>query len=96
VDGVVYFSNNSDIKPSGIGSIRLKLPGFSDYILSNVLYLPQWKRNLISRVHIRQQGHSIHMFDGIIEIRRDDDHVNVMSRVEDDTILCFKGNSSSS
>ena len=78
VDGVVYFSNKYQLKPSCIGSIRPKLPGISDYILSNVLYLAQLKRNLISLVHIRQQGHSIHMFDGIIEIRRDDDHVIVI------------------
>ena len=53
VDGVVYFADKSQLKPSGIGPIRLKLPGLADYILSNVLYLPQLKRNLISLVHIR-------------------------------------------
>ena len=36
------------------------------------------------------------MFDGIIEIRRDDDHVVVMNGVEDDKILYLKGTSSSS
>ena len=41
VDGVVYFADKSQLKPSGIGSIRLKLPGLADYILSNVLYLSQ-------------------------------------------------------
>lgn len=94
VDGVVYFVDKSQLKPSGIGSVRLKLPGLSYYILSNVLYLPQLKRNLTSLVNIRQHGHSIHMFDGIIEIRRASDHVIVMTGVEDDKLLKLKGTSS--
>eukprot|EP00253_Pinus_taeda_P021319 PITA_21319 len=69
VDGVVYFADQSKIKPSGLGTIRLKLPGLSDFLLDHVLYLPQLKRNLLSLVHIRQQGHSIHMFDGKLEVR---------------------------
>jgi transposase InsO family protein len=94
IDGVVYFADKSQLKPSGIGSVRLKLPGFVDYILHDVIYLPQLKRNLMSLVHIRQQGHSIHVFDGIIEIRRAFDHVVVMTGVEDDKLLKLKGTSS--
>ena len=67
--------DKSQLKPSGIGSVRLKLSGLADYILSDVLYVPQLKRNLISLVQIRQQDHYIHMFDGIIEIRRAYDNV---------------------
>eukprot|EP00253_Pinus_taeda_P031134 PITA_31134 len=67
VDGVVYFADQSKMKPSGLGTIRLKLPGLPDFLLDHVLYLPQLKRNLLSLVHIRQQGHSIHMFDGKLE-----------------------------
>ena len=48
VDGVVYFADQSKIKPSGLGTIRLKLPGLSDFLLDHVLYLPQLKRNLLS------------------------------------------------
>ena len=47
-------------------------------------YVEQLKGNLISLVQIRQQGHSIHMFDGIIDIRRDYNNVIVMTRVEND------------
>lgn len=96
VDGVVYFANRSQLKPLGIGSVRLKLPRLEDYILSNVLYLPQFKRNLISLVHIRQQGHSIHMYDGIIEIKRASDRVIIMTGVEEDKLLKLKGTSSTS
>ena len=44
-------------------------------------------------VHIRQQGHSIHLFDGITKIRIDFDHVIVLIGVEDDKLLKFKGTS---
>lgn len=39
IDGVVYFANRYKLKPFGIGSIRLKLLGFLDFMLLNVLYL---------------------------------------------------------
>ena len=39
IDGVVYFSDRSQIKPSGIGSIELKIPGLPNYILNDVLYI---------------------------------------------------------
>lgn len=35
--GVFYFADNSQLKPSGIGSVRLKLSGLVDYILFDVL-----------------------------------------------------------
>ncbi len=53
VDGSVYFADQSKIKPSGLGTIRLKLPGLPDFLLHHVIYLPQLKRNLLSLVHIR-------------------------------------------
>ena len=70
IDGVVHLEDKSQLKPSWIGSVRLRLSRLVDYILSDVLYVPQLKRNLISLVKIRQQNHSIHMFDDIIEIIR--------------------------
>eukprot|EP00253_Pinus_taeda_P006580 PITA_06580 len=87
VDGVVYFANQSKIKPSRLGTIRLKLPGLSDFLLDHVLYLPQLKRNLMSLVHIRQQGHSIHMFDGKLEVRKASDHSLVMRGIEEERIF---------
>ena len=53
VDGVVYFVDKSKLKPSGLGTIKLKLPGLPDFLLHHVLYLPQLRRNLLSLVHIR-------------------------------------------
>ena len=54
IDGVVHLADKSQLKPSRIGSVRLKLSGLADYILSDVIYVPQLKRNLISLVQIRQ------------------------------------------
>ena len=93
VDGVVYFADQSKIKPSGLGTIRLKLPGLLDFLLDHVLYLPQLKRNLLSLVHIRQQGHSIHMFDGKLEVRKASDHSLVMRGIEEERLLKLQGTS---
>jgi len=40
VDGVLYFVDKSKLKPSGLGTIKLKLPGLLDFVLHHVLYLP--------------------------------------------------------
>ena len=96
IDGVAHLTDKSQLKPSGIGSVRLKLSRLVDYIFSDVLYVPQLKRNLISLVQIRQQNHSIHMFDGIIEIRRAYDNVIVMNGVEENKLLNLNGTSSNS
>ena len=69
------------------------LPGFADYILHDVLYIPQLKRNLMSLIKVRKQGNSMHVFDGIIEIRRTSDDVIVMTSVEEDKLLKLKGTS---
>ena len=38
VDGAVYFAHKSKLKPSGLGTIRLKLPILPDHLLHEVLY----------------------------------------------------------
>jgi hypothetical protein len=93
VDGAVYFADKSKLKPSGLGTIRLKLPGLPDFLLHDVLYLPELRRNLLSLVHIRQQGHSIHMFDGKVEVRKASDHSLVMTGIEEERLLKLQGTS---
>eukprot|EP00253_Pinus_taeda_P020188 PITA_20188 len=93
VDGVVYFAYQSKIKPLGLGTIRLKLRGLSEFLLDHVLYLPQLKRNLLSLVHIFQQGHSIHMFDGKLEVRKAFDHSLVMRGIEEERLFKLQGTS---
>lgn len=41
----------------------------------------------MSLIHIRQQGHSIHIFYGIIEIRRESDNPAMMTGVEEGILL---------
>jgi len=48
---------------------------------------------LLSLVHMRQQGHSVHMFDGKVEIRKDSNNMVVMTGMEDGTLLKLKGTS---
>eukprot|EP00253_Pinus_taeda_P007027 PITA_07027 len=93
VDGAVYFADQSKLKPSGLGTIRLKLCGLLDFLLRHVLYLPQLTRNLLSLVHICQQGHSIHMFEGKIEVRKASDHSLDMIGIEEERLLKLHGTS---
>ncbi|KAK2447548.1 secreted RxLR effector protein [Trifolium repens] len=53
--GVVRLGNNKACKVQGMGSIRLKMFDDRDFLLKNVRYIPELKRNLIS----------ISMFDGL-------------------------------
>jgi len=82
VDGAVYFVDKSKLKPSRCGTIRLKLPGILGFLLQDVLYLLELRRNLLFLVHIHQQGHSNHIFDGKVEVRKASYHSLVMTRIE--------------
>jgi hypothetical protein len=52
VDGIMYFSYRSSLKPSGMGTIRLKLPRLLNLLLHNVLCLFELQRILLSLVCI--------------------------------------------
>jgi hypothetical protein len=53
IDGIVYFTDKSSLKPSRMDTIGLKLPGLPGFLLRNVLYLLTLQGNLLSLVHIR-------------------------------------------
>jgi hypothetical protein len=93
VDGIVYFADKSSLKPSRMGTIKLKLSGLLYFLLHNVLYLYELQRNFFSIVHIQQQGHFVHMFGGNVEIRKDFDNMVVMTGMEDGRLLKLKGTS---
>jgi hypothetical protein len=44
-------------------------------------------------VNIRQQGHSIYIFDAVVKIRRASDNMVMMTGVEDGRLLKLKGTS---
>jgi len=55
LEGEINFANGSSVtylKPTRIGTIMLKFPRFPDFLLYDVLYLHEFKRNLLSLVHI--------------------------------------------
>ena len=47
----------------------------------------------MSLVHIRQQGHSIHMFDGMFEVKKASDCSLVVEGIEEGRLLKLKGSS---
>jgi hypothetical protein len=65
--------------------------GFLHFILHDVLYLPKLQRKLLSSVHIQQQGHYIHMFDGEVETNRSSHNMLIMIGWEDGRLLKLKG-----
>jgi hypothetical protein len=56
-----------------------KLPGLPYFLIHNALYLPEMQIRLLSLVHIRQQGHFVHMFGGKVEIGKDFDNMFFMT-----------------
>lgn len=93
IDGAACFADKSNIKPFGIKSFRLKLIGCPNFLLNDVLYLPELQQNLLSLVLVRQQGHSIHMFNGKVEIKRSYGNQIVMFGLEDEKLLKLKSTS---
>ena len=79
VDGIVYFADKSSLKPKRIGSIRLKLPGFPDFVLHNVFYLLDLHRNPIvfSEHSITTTFHPYLQWN--IEIRKSFDNKVIMT-----------------
>jgi hypothetical protein len=76
-----------------MGTIKLKFPIFPYFLLHNMFYLPELQRSFLSLVHIRQQGHSIHMISGKVELQNDSDNMVVMTRMEDGRLLKLNGTS---
>ena len=93
VDGAVYFADKSKLKPSRHATIRLKLTGLPNFLLCDVLYLPKLRRKLLSLLRIYQQRHSIHIFDGKVEVRKASDHSLVMTGKEEERLLKLQGTS---
>jgi hypothetical protein len=91
VDGIFYFSNKSSLKPLRIGTNMPKLPEIPHFLLHYVLCIPKLQRNMLSLMHIQQQGHSIHIFSRKVEIRKAYDNMVVMTGVEDGRLLKLKG-----
>ena len=89
VDGAVYFVDNLKLKPSGFGTIRLKLPRLPKFLLHDVLYLPKLRQTC----YLWATSASIHIFDGKVEVRKASNHSLVMTEIEEGRLLKLQGTS---
>ena len=66
--GVVRLGNNKACKIKGMGTIRLKMFDDRDFLLKNVRYIPELKRNLISIIMIDGLGYCTRIERGMMRI----------------------------
>jgi hypothetical protein len=93
VDGVVNFADGSSLKPIGIGTIRLKLPGFQIFFCIMFSIFLSCGGTCCLLCTFNNKAIPIHMFDGKVEIRRYFDNMVIMIGWEDDKLLKLKGTS---
>ena len=60
--------NNAACKTQGIGSIRLKLHNGSIRVLTEVRYVPDLKKNLLSLETLDLKGFKITIQDGVLKV----------------------------
>ncbi|KAI3472951.1 hypothetical protein Pfo_029197 [Paulownia fortunei] len=65
--GVVYMGNDNTCKTTGIGSIRLKNHDGSTRVLTDVRYVPDLKKNLISLGALESKGLVVTMRYGVLK-----------------------------
>ena len=66
--GVVRLGNNKACKIQGMGTIRLKRFDDRDFLLKNVRYIPELKRNLISTSMFDGLGYCTRIGHGMMRI----------------------------
>ncbi|CAJ2678716.1 unnamed protein product [Trifolium pratense] len=66
--GVVRLGNNKACKVQGMGTIRLKMYDDRDFLLKNVRYIPELKRNLISISMFDNLGYCTRIERGVMRI----------------------------
>ncbi|GJS54337.1 retrotransposon protein, putative, ty1-copia subclass [Tanacetum coccineum] len=59
--GSVQLGDNRECKIRGIGKVRVQLRDGSSFVLNNVRYIPELKRNLISLATLEKEGFTIKM-----------------------------------
>ncbi|GJX55952.1 zinc finger, CCHC-type containing protein [Tanacetum coccineum] len=62
--GSVQLGDNRECKIRGIGKVRLQLKDGSSFVLHNVRYIPELKRNLISLGTLEKEGYTVKMQSG--------------------------------
>jgi hypothetical protein len=88
----VFLTDNTKHTPYGRGVVKIYLPDIGERMISNVWYLPTFKKNFLSLVTIRQAGHQVIMEDGLVKINSVKQNMKiVMTIYEDGKLLRMKG-----
>lgn len=66
--GVVLLGNNKPCKVKGIGSVRIRFHSGAEKVLTNVRYIPELKRNLISLGMLDELGYLVKIEAGMIKV----------------------------
>jgi hypothetical protein len=88
----IYLADDTTHIPQGRGSVKFFLLGNGEKWISNVWYVPSFKKHLLSLVTIRQDGHQIVMQDGLVNIMSVKDNLKkIMTGYEDGKLLRMNG-----
>nr|GEV34387.1 tetratricopeptide-like helical [Tanacetum cinerariifolium] len=67
-DGRVLLGDNREYKIRGIIKVRVQLTDRSSFVLHNVRYIPELKRNLISLGTLEEKGYTVKLQSGKIKV----------------------------
>nr|GEX22067.1 hypothetical protein [Tanacetum cinerariifolium] len=67
-EGSVQLDDNRKCKIRGIGKVRVQLKDGSSFVLHNVSYIPELKRNLISLGTIKKEGYTVKLQSGKVKV----------------------------
>ncbi|GKF16291.1 hypothetical protein Tco_0061209, partial [Tanacetum coccineum] len=66
--GSVQLGDNRECKIRSIGNVRIQLRDMSSFVLHNVGYIPELKRNLISLRTLEKEGFTIKLQSGKVKV----------------------------
>ncbi|GJY59135.1 RNA-directed DNA polymerase, eukaryota [Tanacetum coccineum] len=66
--GSVQLGDNKECKIRGIGKVRIQLKDGSSFMLHNVSYIPELKRNLISLGTLEKEGYTVKLQSGKVKV----------------------------
>nr|GFC89427.1 zinc finger, CCHC-type [Tanacetum cinerariifolium] len=66
--GSVQLGDNEECKIRGIGKVRVKLKDMSSFVLHNVRYIPELKRNLISVGTLEKERYTVKLQSGKVNV----------------------------
>ncbi|KAJ9560092.1 hypothetical protein OSB04_005252 [Centaurea solstitialis] len=75
----VKFGDHSKIPVMGKGKVLIQSKGNTTHTISNVLFVPDLKTNLLSAGQLQEKGYEIHMKDGVCTVK--DAKLGLLARV---------------